>query len=145
MAKIHPKLLEDCLVLGRFPLSILLLMNDANYPWLILVPDRDNLREVHHLCEEDQQQLIRESAFLSEVLEQTFQADKINIAALGNLVPQLHIHHVVRYETDIAWPSPVWGMHPARKYSQDELNNIVARLTRAISLKQSIELGEILE
>ncbi len=85
MAQIHPKLLEDCLVLGGFPLCKLLLMKDANYPWVILVPDRDNLREIHHLTEDDRQQLTRESAFLSEVLEQTFQADKINIAALGNV------------------------------------------------------------
>ena len=109
MADLHPQLLEDCLVLGSFPLCRLLLMKDANYPWFILVPDRDDLSEIHHLSKEDQLQLIRESAFLSEVLEETFRADKINIAALGNMVPQLHVHHVVRYKDDMAWPSPVWG------------------------------------
>jgi diadenosine tetraphosphate (Ap4A) HIT family hydrolase len=109
MADLHPQLVEDCLVLGRFPLCRLLLMKDANYPWFILVPDRDDVSEIHHLSGEDQLQLIRESAFLSAVLEETFRADKINIAALGNMVPQLHLHHVVRYKDDMAWPSPIWA------------------------------------
>lgn len=140
MASIHPQLREDCLVLGSFPLCRLLLMKDANYPWFILVPDREDIREIHQLSDEDQIQLIKESSFLSAVIEKEFQADKINIAALGNMVPQLHIHHVVRYKNDVAWPLPIWGMHPAKEYSDDQLKTITDKLTGAINSKDSIEL-----
>ena len=133
MADLHSQLLEDCLVLGSFSLCRLLLMKDANYPWFILVPDRDDLSEIHHLSEEDQIQLIRESALLSAVIEKAFRADKINIAALGNVVPQLHVHHVVRYKDDMAWPSPVWGKHPAREYTQELLDTIANKTLDAIT------------
>jgi diadenosine tetraphosphate (Ap4A) HIT family hydrolase len=133
MADLHQQLLEDCLVLGSFPLCRLLLMKDANYPWFILVPDRDDLSEIHHLSEEDQLQLIKESAFLSAVLDEVFRADKINIASLGNMVPQLHVHHVVRYKDDMAWPSPVWGKHPAREYTEELLETIANKLLFAIN------------
>lgn len=137
MASIHPQLCEDCLVLGSFPLCRLLLMKDANYPWFILVPDREDIREIHQLSDEDQIQLIKESSFLSAVIEKEFQADKINIAALGNVVPQLHIHHVVRYKDDMAWPSPVWGKHPAREYTEELLDTISNKILIAITLEIS--------
>ncbi len=146
MADLHQQLLEDCLVLGNFPLCRLLLMKDANYPWFILVPDRDGLSEIHHLSEDDQLQLIKESAFLSALLEETFRADKINIAALGNMVPQLHVHHVVRYKDDIAWPSPVWGKHPAREYTEELLETIANKVLLSItseSSKRSFEFKSI--
>lgn len=82
MADLHPSLLEDCLELGRFSLCRLLLMKDANYPWFILVPDREDISEIHHLSEEDQLQLIRESALLSAVIEEAFRADKITASGL---------------------------------------------------------------
>ncbi len=134
MAELHPQLEKDCLLIGRFPLCHLLLMKDANYPWLILVPDREGITEIHQLTETDRQQLMRESAHLSAFLEREFQADKINIAALGNMVPQLHIHHIVRYRDDIAWPAPVWGAHPPRPYSEKALAECVSRLKRALEL-----------
>ena len=134
MAKLHPQLEKDCLIIGRFPLCRLLLMLDVNYPWFILVPDREEITEIHQLPEEDQQQLMRESCYLAEVLEQEFQADKINIAALGNLVPQLHVHHVVRYRTDAAWPHPIWGRVEVKPYCEDSLSDVIRRL-RSILLK----------
>lgn len=137
MASIHPQLREDCLVLGSFPLCRLLLMKDANYPWFILVPDREDIREIHQLSDEDQIQLIKESSFLSAVIEKEFQADKINIAALGNMVRQLHVHHVVRYKDDMAWPSPVWGKHPAREYTEELLDTISNKILIAITLEIS--------
>lgn len=137
MASIHPQLREDCLVLGSFPLCRLLLMKDANYPWFILVPDREDIREIHQLSDEDQIQLIKESSFLSAVIEKEFQADKINIAALGNMVRQLHVHHVVRYKDDMAWPSPVWGKHPAREYTEELLDTISNKILNAITLEIS--------
>lgn len=146
MANIHPQLLNDCLVLGSFSLSRLLLMKDANYPWFILVPDREAISEIHHLSDEDQIQLIKESAFLSAVIEEEFRGDKINVAALGNVVPQLHLHHIVRYKDDIAWPSPIWGNQPTREYSDELLDTISNKLLTAItsaSSKQSIEFKQI--
>ena len=128
MAELHPQLRKDCLVIGRFPLCVLLLMRDANYPWFILVPDREGVTEIHQLSEADQMQLMRESSTLAGFLEREFRADKINIAALGNMVPQLHIHHVVRYREDPAWPAPVWGRVPARPYTDKALADVVEKL-----------------
>lgn len=118
MFKLHPRLEEDTFVVGDFPLCQLLLLNDASYPWFILVPRRAGVREIFELAYHDQQQLLIESSRLSQVLNTIFQADKLNVAALGNMVPQLHIHHIVRYQTDQAWPNPVWGMFPAQPYTE---------------------------
>jgi diadenosine tetraphosphate (Ap4A) HIT family hydrolase len=134
LADIHPQLRNDCLILGKLELCHVLLMRDANYPWCILVPDRENVTEIHHLNEADQQQLMRESVLLSRALEKVFSPDKLNIAALGNIVPQCHIHHVVRYRTDPAWPAPVWGRVAVKEYSEDALAEVVAALKQALSL-----------
>ncbi|MCK4536064.1 MAG: HIT domain-containing protein [Desulfuromonadales bacterium] len=116
MFVLHPKLAEDTFHLGDFPLSQLLLMNDANYPWFILVPRRASIREIYQLDSEDQQQLLKESSQLARQLNLLFKADKLNIAALGNIVPQLHLHHIVRYNSDATWPNPVWGQGPPLPY-----------------------------
>lgn len=91
-------------------------MNDSRYPWFILVPERENIRELHELEEVDRRLLWDESARLSRTLTAIFKPDKLNIAALGNQVPQLHIHHIVRYIHDPAWPAPVWSKHPPQPY-----------------------------
>jgi len=127
MSDIHSQLLEDCLLLGRFPLCHLLLMCDANYPWFILVPNRDNISEIHQLSTDDQSQLLKESSLLAESLLESFQGDKMNIAALGNIVPQLHLHHVVRYQNDPAWPAPIWGKLPAKLYTEENLNDVLLK------------------
>ena len=134
MADIHPQLRNDCLILGQLELCHLLLVLDANYPWFILVPDREEITEIHQLDEPDQLQLMRESVLLSRVLETVFSPDKLNIAALGNIVPQCHIHHIVRYRTDAAWPAPVWGRVPLREYSEDALVRVVDTMKQALSL-----------
>ena len=121
MFELHPQLEKNTLSLGRFKLCRLLLMNDANYPWFILVPERDNVREVHELNDADRRQLWDESALLSRALTAVFKPDKLNIAALGNQVPQLHVHHIVRYTHDAAWPQPVWGKVPPRPYYSAEV------------------------
>lgn len=115
---LHPQLAADTLPLGELPLSLVLLVNDSQYPWLILVPKQGNLREMHHLSEAYQQQLMRESCAIASVMEVELAADKINVAALGNMVPQLHLHHVARFTADAAWPAPIWGKHPAIAYSK---------------------------
>ncbi|MDQ6997661.1 MAG: HIT domain-containing protein [Mariprofundus sp.] len=133
---LHPQLKKDCVIVGEFPLCLLLLVNDANYPWFILVPQREHIREIHQLSEIDQQQLMHESSVLAECIEQTFNADKINIAALGNMVPQLHVHHIVRYTTDVSWPAPVWGNVPATPYSADDSKSLCKKMHLLLKEKQ---------
>jgi diadenosine tetraphosphate (Ap4A) HIT family hydrolase len=117
---LHPRLAEDCITLGRFRLCRLLLMNDSRYPWFILVPEKAGLTEIYQLSPADQITLTAESSFLAENLAKLFKADKMNIAAIGNLVPQLHIHHIVRYQNDAAWPAPVWGKFDRIPYTEAE-------------------------
>jgi diadenosine tetraphosphate (Ap4A) HIT family hydrolase len=113
---LHERLQQDTLTVGNFRLCQLQLMNDSNYPWFILVPRQPGIREIFELSTKDQQQLLKESSHLAEILAKVFEADKINIAALGNMVPQLHIHHIARYQTDTAWPNPVWGFTTPQPY-----------------------------
>lgn len=126
--ELDSRLANDCITLGDFPLCRLLLMNDANYPWFILVPRRAEATEIYHLSPQEQQQLLHESSFLAENLHDIFDGRKMNIAALGNMVHQLHIHHVVRYESDPAWPAPVWGALPAKPYSAEQIHGIYQKL-----------------
>lgn len=132
MFRLHPQLAQDCETLGRFELCHLLLMRDANYPWCILVPDRADVTEIYQLSPEDQQQLMRESSLLACAMARMFSADKMNVAALGNVVPQLHIHHIARRRDDPAWPAPVWGKVPALPYSEAGLRETVDRLRAAL-------------
>lgn len=129
MFVLDPRLLQDTLPIGDFPLCTLLLSNDSNYPWFILVPKRPDISEVFQLSESEQAQLWKETTYLSAVLHRTFQADKMNVAALGNVVKQLHMHVIVRRVDDAAWPAPVWGKHPARPYLPDEVARITAKIT----------------
>ncbi len=126
--ELHPQLAADCVVLGDFPLCSLLLANDSNYPWFILVPRRAEVSELYHLSESDQRQLMHESVFLAENLADIFAARKMNVATLGNMVPQLHLHHVVRFESDPAWPGPVWGALPAVPYSDSAIHDLRHKL-----------------
>ncbi len=131
MAAIHSQLSADCIALGRFSLCHLLLMNDSNYPWFILVPDRDDIREIYQLDTADRAQLMDESCRLSEFIMNVFEGEKLNVAALGNQVPQLHLHHIVRFTTDPAWPTPIWGRFPARPYSDQALGEIRSTINGA--------------
>ncbi|MDQ6973072.1 MAG: HIT domain-containing protein [Mariprofundaceae bacterium] len=126
---LHARLEKDCFVLGQLKLSLLLLMNDARYPWFILVPQRKGISEIQQLAAEDRQALLEESCMLSEALHAAFSPDRINVAALGNVVPQLHVHHIARFTDDDAWPAPVWGAHPCRAYTSDQRDRVCAKLT----------------
>jgi len=130
--QLHPQLKQDCLEIGQFKLSRLLLMNDSQYPWCILVPERKGISEIYQLQEQDRQLLQQESCFLSEKLAEIYHADKMNIAAIGNKVPQLHIHHIVRYRTDKAWPAPVWDKFDASPYSEKQIKENLSLLRRAL-------------
>ena len=131
---LHQQLKKDCIVLGQLDLCAVLLMPDANYPWLILVPQRENISEIYQLSEQDQQLLIQESSQVSCVMAELFKPDKINVAALGNMVPQLHIHHVARFKTDAAWPAPVWGAVAVKEYSAKGLADIQEKLRDGLGL-----------
>ncbi|MEM0514095.1 HIT domain-containing protein [Pseudoalteromonas sp. YIC-827] len=130
MFSLAPELQKDCIELADWPLCKLLLMNDSQYPWFILVPRKEGVTEIIDLTEQEQLMLMQESAQLSRLLQSVFNPDKLNIAALGNMVPQLHIHHIARYRSDIAWPKPVWGLHPAVLYSEQQ----IAELKQALQL-----------
>jgi diadenosine tetraphosphate (Ap4A) HIT family hydrolase len=132
MFELHPRLVEDSIVIGHFDLSLLLLSKDANYPWCILVPQREDVFEIHHLSAEDQLQLMRESCCLAEVMTSLFDAHKMNVAALGNVVRQLHIHHIARFSDDAAWPQPVWGKVPMKNYTSEVLVERIKRLQNAL-------------
>ena len=124
MFGLHPRLQQDCVVLRRLELCQLLLMNDANFPWFILVPEREGVSEIYQLGETDQHQLLAESSMLCDFIQQNYQSDKLNVAVLGNIVPQLHMHHIARFTGDACWPKPVWGQLPAVPYSEQELASI---------------------
>ena len=125
MFELHPQLAKDCLHVADLALSRILLMNDCRYPWLIQVPMLNGITEVIDLTPQQQQQLWQESALLSQLLKLEFNPDKLNVAALGNMVPQLHIHHIARFKQDPAWPAPVWGHSPAQAYDEQELKKLV--------------------
>lgn len=124
MFQLHPQLAKDCRDMGRLALCRLLLMDDSLYPWFILVPERDDISELHQLMDADRARLWEESALLSRALVKGFAPDKLNVAALGNVVPQLHVHHIARYRHDPAWPAPVWGKLPPKPYYGAEVEKL---------------------
>ncbi|MEQ1621617.1 MAG: HIT family protein [Methylococcales bacterium] len=119
---LHPRLQQDTISVGRFDLCRLLLINDSLYPWFILVPERAEITEIYQLNQTERSLLIDESCYLAENLAALYKADKMNVAAIGNMVPQLHIHHIVRYRTDAAWPGPVWGKFDAVPLSEQQIS-----------------------
>ncbi|MFV3383569.1 MULTISPECIES: HIT family protein [Pseudomonas] len=133
MFVLDSRLQQDSLVLGDFPLCRLLLSKDANYPWFILVPRRADISELFQLSEADQQQLWKETTYLAETLKGSFAADKLNVATLGNVVSQLHMHVIVRRRDDAAWPAPVWGRVPAIEYTAEQVEAIRQRLRAVLS------------
>ena len=122
--QLAPSFKENSIVLGQFSLCQLLLINDKQYPWFILVPQIADIKEIYQLSEGDQLQLRKESQVLSVAIMDIFDGEKLNVAAIGNITPQLHVHHVVRFQKDACWPAPVWGQLPAIAYKQDEIDTI---------------------
>lgn len=131
--QLHPRLKHDCIDLGRFELCRLLLMNDSLYPWFILVPERENIEEIYQLDNNDQRLLSEESSYLAKNLALAYKADKMNVAAIGNKVNQLHVHHIVRYHTDKAWPEPVWGKFSAIAYTEQQISTHVSQINDCLS------------
>lgn len=122
MFELAPRLKQDTICLGDFTLCQARLMNDARFVWVILVPQVANITEAFQLCEQDQEQLMYESNKVSRCLSEHFGATSMNVAALGNVVSQLHLHHVVRFDDDVCWPTPVWGQGEAVAYGAKALS-----------------------
>ena len=129
---LHPTLARDTIEVARLALCQVLLMRDRRFPWLILVPEREAVREIHELSAADRTVLIEEIARAGEALERLFRPDKVNVGALGNVVPQFHVHVVARFTTDSAWPGPVWGSGAAEAYPEGEIEELRERLAAAL-------------
>lgn len=130
---------ESCLYLGDWPLSRVYLKKDANFPWCILLPRVENIQEMHQLTAEQSQLLIKEMTTLSRMMETYFEPDKMNIGALGNIVSQLHVHVVARFQEDKAWPHSIWqpGL-VAAAYDEDRLKELTQYLSQKIKDSQIV-------
>jgi diadenosine tetraphosphate (Ap4A) HIT family hydrolase len=111
-----------------------LMMDDSQYPWFILVPEKADIKEIYQLSKSERHTLTEESSYLAENMATLYKADKMNIAAIGNLVPQLHIHHIVRYQTDKAWPAPIWGKFAAIPYTQQQITDNIDRVKEQLKI-----------
>jgi len=132
---LHSQLAADTVPVGDLALSRVLLTNDANFPWLILVPRRPGLIELIDLEENEQVQLLGEIANAARVLKDITACDKLNIAALGNQVPQLHVHVIARRRSDVAWPNPVWGAMPSKTYDPSGRERLLDNIRRGLQIK----------
>lgn len=130
---LHPQLAADTVALASLALCEVRLMNDANYPWLVLVPRVAQARELIDLDADQQAKLLHEIGACSRALQQVFAPYKLNVATLGNMVEQLHVHVIARERGDAAWPAPVWGRVPALPYIADVLTQRLARLRAALT------------
>jgi diadenosine tetraphosphate (Ap4A) HIT family hydrolase len=129
---LHPQLAADTVLVSDWALSRVLLMNDARFPWLILVPRRAGLSELFDLKHAERMVLAEELNRASIGLKTLTKAKKINVGALGNMVPQLHIHVVARSESDAAWPGPVWGSGKAIPYAREDCQALIENLNRGL-------------
>ena len=126
--QLHPQLAKGTINIGDLPLSRVLVIQDANYPWLLLVPRRREVVEILDLDEVEQAQLMTETTRVARALRETTQCDKLNIAALGNIVPQLHVHVIARRSGDAGWPKPIWGAAAPLAHDARELDRFVTAI-----------------
>jgi diadenosine tetraphosphate (Ap4A) HIT family hydrolase len=134
---LHPQLARDAVAIGDLALSRVLVANDANWPWLLLVPRREGAREIIDLDEAEQAQLMTEIARAGRALKEVTACDKLNVAALGNVVPQLHVHVIARRAGDAGWPKPIWGAAPPAPYEPRELEQFIAAIQRKLWAPES--------
>ena len=131
---LHQQLTQDTIDIGDLPLCRVLVIKDANYPWLLLVPRREGAVEIIDLDDVEQAQLMTETSRVARAVKEITKCDKLNIAALGNVVPQLHVHVIARRKNDAAWPRPVWGVVPPLAHDAAEVQNFISALRRKIWL-----------
>ncbi|HEU4660252.1 MAG TPA: HIT family protein [Pseudolabrys sp.] len=134
---LHPQLAAECIVVGDLPLTRVLLNDDANYPWLVLVPRRPALVDLIDLADNDQIALVREASDAARALKVITNCHKLNVAALGNQVPQLHVHVIARFRTDAAWPDPVWGRTTRKAYETSARERLLEAVRRELRVVQS--------
>ncbi len=132
MFEITKSLAGQTVFIADLGLSRLLLKNDRNYPWVILVPRRESITEIFELDLDERTLLIEEISITSALMKKLFSGDKMNVAALGNADPQLHVHIIVRRKKDKAWPAPVWGAVPEIPYTEEEQKALTARIAAAV-------------
>jgi diadenosine tetraphosphate (Ap4A) HIT family hydrolase len=135
---LDPVLERDTRAIGDLPLCRVLLSHDANYPWLLLVPRRKGAIEIIDLDQGDQARLMSEIADASRALKSITGCDKLNVAAIGNVVKQLHVHVIARLHSDAAWPKPVWNAVPAREYHGATAADLMAAVRKALKPLQTI-------
>mgnify|MGYP001064056137 FL=1 len=133
---LHPQLDKDTAPVGDLPLCRVLLIKDAHYPWLVVVPRRPETVEIIDLDEVAQAQLMPEITRVSRALREVTRCDKLNVAALGNAVPQLHVHIIARRRTDAAWPRPIWGVMPPKPYDPRDMQQLIDALRRRVWIEQ---------
>jgi diadenosine tetraphosphate (Ap4A) HIT family hydrolase len=131
---LDPRLVKDTVPITPLKICQVLLMQDCSYPWLILVPNIPGLRDLDELDTAQRNQVMAEVDLVSKTLKTLFAPDKINVANLGNIVEQLHIHIIARFKTDPAWPAPVWGKHPPVAYEAQALDALVEKLRTALTM-----------
>ena len=130
-----PQLAADTVPIGDLPLSRVLLANDSNYPWLILVPRLPGITEITDLDPNEQVQLLGEVDNAARVLKTVTEYEKLNVAALGNVVSQLHVHVIGRRHSDAAWPKPIWGTAPQSVYDATARDGLIGALRRGLQIK----------
>lgn len=129
---LHPDLQRDGIVIGDFALSRLLMINDGAYPWCVLVPRVAGIKDAYQLHEGEHAQMLAESRALCRAMMSAFTGDKMNVAALGNMTPQLHVHHIVRRAGDAAWPGAIWGHAPLTEMSASQIKAKSTALSAAL-------------
>lgn len=129
---INPLLEGDSLPVADLPLCTVRLMKDANFPWLLLIPKRDDMIEIIDLETEDQRQLMQEIDQLSRVVKSVTACEKLNVAALGNQVSQLHVHVIGRFRADAAWPGPIWGVVPPKDYETAQADSLIMAIREGL-------------
>jgi len=132
--RLDEQLANDTTLVGDLPLSSVLLMNDSRFPWAIVVPRREGLVDLHDMTEADRNRLMSESVAVSIALQKLTGAAKMNIAALGNVVRQLHVHVIARQQDDEAWPRPIWGVGTSTPYADGEAQACAAALKGALGI-----------
>ncbi|WP_298774443.1 HIT domain-containing protein [uncultured Shewanella sp.] len=136
--ELDKQLEKETVKIISLPLCDVLLSKEDIGPWLILVPRVENKTEIFQLTLEDQRQLLQESSLISEMLKIEFNADKMNVAAIGNVVPQLHVHHVARFYNDAIWPKPIWGNTSGQQMSENKLNRVIEQISTYLNASSSI-------
>lgn len=137
MFQLHPTLATDSIFVGNLTLCEVRLNNNHHYTWLILVPRRKAIREIYELSQADQIQLLEEINWVTKKLANFTQADKMNTAAFGNMVPQLHLHVIARHTTDKAWPQPVWAAMTSAPYPIKQQTDLIKQLQLILALNPS--------